>query len=270
MGTKITQKDFEERVETLSKGRFKLISEYRGKNTAIKLLCKVHNTEFEGRGDWFCHGDDVRGNCPICAKEARDKRYSSHREKVKCALCGETIVRPKGHLRAKSGMYFCCAEHMAQAQKKDSGEHFKSIRPLRYAPCDEATVNTYRKRALEYYGRKCSVCEYDEDPDILEVHHIDEDRSHNKLPNLIVLCPMCHKKLTTHNYQLIGRTRIIRLQLKDLSTQQSAFFVCFLHSSIVPSFFSKHKTTFASFHWHGGKRKGGAERREKASRQNEK
>lgn len=212
MGTKITQKDFEERVETLSKGRFKLISEYRGKNAAIKLLCKVHNTEFEGRGDWFCHGDDVRGNCPLCAKEARDKRYSSHREKVKCALCGETIVRPKGHLRAKSGMYFCCAEHMAQAQDKNSGERYKPIRPLRYAPCGEATITTYRKFAFKHYPCECSVCKSVTDKRQLEVHHIDENRFNNKLDNLIILCGNCHNKISSHDFILEGREKIVPIK----------------------------------------------------------
>ena len=31
---------------------------------------------------------------------------------------------------------------------------------------------------------KCAICDYAEDKDLLEVHHIDEDRSHNEKENL--------------------------------------------------------------------------------------
>ena len=45
---------------------------------------------------------------------------------------------------------------------------------------------------------------------MLEVHHIDENRANNELDNLIVLCPICHRKLTTGKYELINRTEIIK------------------------------------------------------------
>ena len=66
------------------------------------------------------------------------------------------------------------------------------------------------KKALAYYPNKCSVCNYNEDVSILEVHHIDENRKNNKLENLIILCPNCHKKLTIHKYKLIDRNCIIK------------------------------------------------------------
>lgn len=50
---------------------------------------------------------------------------------------------------------------------------------------------------------------WDEDPDILEVHHIDENREHNELSNLVILCPICHRKITSHKYKLIERNSII-------------------------------------------------------------
>ena len=35
-----------------------------------------------------------------------------------------------------------------------------------------------------------------------EIHHIDENRQNNELSNLMILCPLCHKKLTTHKYYI--------------------------------------------------------------------
>ncbi len=40
-------------------------------------------------------------------------------------------------------------------------------------------------------GEQCRLCGNKQD---LQVHHIDEDRSHNNLSNLIVLCRSCHSK----------------------------------------------------------------------------
>ena len=203
----ISQEEFSERVSKLSDGRFKLVSEYRGKNHSITLWCNIHNKEFSGKGDWFCHGTDVRGNCPDCSREAKESRYLSKRKVVECAYCHKPIFKEISHMRAKSGLYFCCNEHKNIAAKLDSGKEFAEMRPSHFGS-ETATVNTYRKIALRTYPNRCSVCGYEEGPDSLEVHHIDENRENNALENLIVLCPNCHRKLTNHKYKLVGRTRL--------------------------------------------------------------
>ena len=60
--------------------------------------------------------------------------------------------------------------------------------------------NTYRKRALEYYGHTCARCGKEFPEDKLIVHHIDEnnggtDVGNHSLENLMVLCRGCHSKL---------------------------------------------------------------------------
>ncbi|WP_444210111.1 HNH endonuclease [Dialister succinatiphilus] len=67
----------------------------------------------------------------------------------------------------------------------------------------------YRRNAYRNYPHKCAVCGWDEDEDILEVHHIDENREHNELFNLIILCPICHRKLSSHKYKLVNREQIV-------------------------------------------------------------
>jgi 5-methylcytosine-specific restriction endonuclease McrA len=66
----------------------------------------------------------------------------------------------------------------------------------------------YRERSFAKYEHKCAVCGWDEDEDVLEVHHIDENRSNNSIDNLIILCPTCHRKLTTGKYYLQDRIKI--------------------------------------------------------------
>lgn len=59
---------------------------------------------------------------------------------------------------------------------------------------EQGTESTtqYRVKALNHYGRVCSSCGYDKHVLALDVHHIDEDRSNNKIENLRVLCCNCH------------------------------------------------------------------------------
>lgn len=212
MANRITQEVFAERVSTLSNGRFKLISEYRGRDQIIKLHCNIHNIEFDANGEWFGHGKEIRGNCPLCAKDAKKKKFEETFAEVRCAYCGKLFYKERRKLNSKSGKYFCCKEHKNLAQSKNAGSEFDDIRPDFYKDCTVAGKGKHRQFAFQHYEPKCAVCGYDEDASLLEVHHIDENHSNNALNNLMILCPLCHKKLTTHNYKLVGRTKIVRLQ----------------------------------------------------------
>ena len=61
---------------------------------------------------------------------------------------------------------------------------------------------SYRLLTFANQEHKCAVCGWDKDERVLQVHHIDEDRSNNDLSNLIILCPTCHCFLTLHLYTL--------------------------------------------------------------------
>jgi hypothetical protein len=56
----------------------------------------------------------------------------------------------------------------------------------------------YRKLAFDHYSHAgqvvCAHCGFGI-PEVLEVAHIDCDRSNNDLANLVILCPNCHKML---------------------------------------------------------------------------
>lgn len=41
--------------------------------------------------------------------------------------------------------------------------------------------------------QKCVECGWNEYPQVLDVHHIDCNRSNNNLDNLQFLCPTCHQ-----------------------------------------------------------------------------
>ena len=84
------------------------------------------------------------------------------------------------------------------------------MRPDHYGKTES---KNYREKSFRFYEHKCAICEWNEDKDVLEVHHIDENRNNNDISNLIILCPICHRKLTTGKYVLVDRKYI---QKKDI------------------------------------------------------
>ena len=71
----------------------------------------------------------------------------------------------------------------------------------------------YRKLAFAHYGRlgpvACVYCGFGV-VEVLEVAHLDCDRSNNALSNLALLCPTCHRM---HDLDLIP-TKVIRIMRK--------------------------------------------------------
>jgi hypothetical protein len=66
----------------------------------------------------------------------------------------------------------------------------------------------YRKLAFDKYPAVCAHCGYGI-PDVLEVAHIDCNRSNNDISNLVILCPNCHKM---HDLDLISTKTIIEMR----------------------------------------------------------
>ena len=215
MPKKLTQEEYCQRVRDSIGDKYTVISKYKNKSSPVTFHCNIHNIDFTVSAECFMRGSkDVRGACPQCAKENQDKRYENSRAQVECAYCGKSFTKQQSKLNnSKSGLYFCCREHKDLAQSIGSGDKFESIRPDHYTPSDlnSATIYTYRRYALSQYENCCAICGFNEDVDLLEVHHIDENRENNCIDNLIILCPLCHKKLTSHKYVLVDRHTIIKV-----------------------------------------------------------
>jgi hypothetical protein len=96
--------------------------------------------------------------CPVCEKPFSHISY--HKEKTTCSYsCANTYFR--------------------------SGKDHPNYK-------EEMTTSNYRPRALAIYENKCVFCS---ETEVLEVHHIDENRDNNELDNLIVVCPTHHTKI---------------------------------------------------------------------------
>ena len=208
MSRKLTQEQFETKIFNLFRNKYSVISEYKGKREPITLHCNIHNVDFTVTAECFMRGTgDIRSSCPECTNDRkREKKIL-----CTCSYCQKKFYRaPSKVNNSKSGLFFCCREHKDLAQRINSGEQFDNIRPPHYSTDKEnGTINNYRDFAFRNYQHICSVCDWKEDENILQVHHIDENRQNNQLENLIILCPNCHVKLTSHRYRLIDRKYII-------------------------------------------------------------
>lgn len=134
-----------------------------------------------------------------CSNECRSHRGSTL---CKCANCGKEIWKQNSAIKSsKSGNVFCsrsCATSFNNTFYK-VGDNHPQYRDGRSA---------YRIRAFQFYEHKCLVCGWNEDERILEAHHIDENRQHNEIENLCLLCPTCHRKITLGYYKLVGNQLI--------------------------------------------------------------
>ncbi len=73
--------------------------------------------------------------------------------------------------------------------------------------CEMKRIN-YRKLAFDRYPPVCAHCGFGI-ADVLEVCHLDCQRSNNDIGNLVVLCPTCHKM---HDLDLISTETILMMR----------------------------------------------------------
>ena len=212
MSNKLTLEQIKEKVFKNTLETCDYISGYETVNSTVKLKCRKHNYEFETKWDNVKRSTRAHYVCPICIQENREKKKIENNTniEVECAYCHKKFLKLKSRLKnSKSGLYFCCREHKDLAQKLDSGKKFDILRPEHYGKLSDSSYN-YREKAFREYEHKCAICNYNEEPKILQVHHIDENRQNNSIDNLIILCPNCHAKITYGNYTLKDRKKLIK------------------------------------------------------------
>lgn len=197
---KLTQKQLETNVYENSLQTCRYISGYVNRQSEILVYCEKHQLEFTTRYENVARSTRKHHICPLCQQENKQKNMVV----TTCDYCGEIIAKSPSRIK---DFNFCSRECKDKAQRLESGSLFADMRPNHYK--DGAYVD-YRNLALSTYDSKCSVCGWKEDVDILEVHHINSDRNDNSTDNLIILCPICHRKLTTHKYELVDRKTIIK------------------------------------------------------------
>lgn len=191
MGKRLTQEEVCIKIKENYNDEVELISQYVSKRKEITLRCKKcgHIWNTIAANALYLSSGCKNKVCPNC----RQIESESSKIKVKCAYCGKEIVRTKSDLnKNKSGFFYC---------SKECGNLHKNY--LRLSSGEWDNSNNYRLKAFNNFEHKCSVCGWNEDTDILEVHHYDENHNNNDINNLVILCPICHRKITSHKYRLL-------------------------------------------------------------------
>lgn len=136
-----------------------------------------------------------RGQGQFCSQSCANSQINSNRHSrarspnVQCAYCGVEFYKSESKKKnSKSGLHFCCRDHKDRAQRIGG---IAAIQPKHYG---KSNKYNYRDLAFRNYPALCARCGYSKHPEVLEVNHIDCDRSNNNLSNLEILCPTCHKE----------------------------------------------------------------------------
>ena len=200
----LTKEQINNKVYINSLKTCEYISGYENRNSIIHVKCLIHNINFDTKYENVARDNRAHHICPQCQIE--DKQ--SDKINVECAYCHTIFKKSLSNLdKSRSGLYFCCREHKDLAQRLESGSRFDIIRPNHYG---KDNIMDYRKTAFKEYQHRCYLCGWNEDEDILEVHHINENHNDNNVKNLMILCPICHRKLTSHKYILKDNKLILK------------------------------------------------------------
>lgn len=131
-----------------------------------------------------------RGHGRFCSTSCSSSRRRPKEPNVECSFCGERFYKAPSKLaNSKSGLYFCSRQHKDAAQRIGG---ITEIQPSHYGTSQPR--NSYRRLAFDHYPARCKRCGYDAYPEVLQVHHMDNNHSNNELSNLEILCP-------THHYE---------------------------------------------------------------------
>lgn len=165
--------------------------------------------------------------CLYCKTIFKVKKYRKDTAKYCSRSCGGFFARENGSrncLICKKSFHFisCRANvakycsnncryiaHTGKGLTEYTCHHcnlkFKDSKSCKRKYCSRACVNKSNKKiwnpafstirkAMLSCGmiKSCNRCGFNENINILGVHHIDRDRKNNKLDNLEVLCPNCH------------------------------------------------------------------------------
>lgn len=182
----LSQEILLQRISNNFKQNVILIGKYKNRREKVELCCQDCNHQWFASPSTFLYGFNCE--CPNCGDHAPNKI------KVKCEYCGKIIFRhPSDIKNNQTGKFYCSHE---------CGNRYKANQM--HTP----ESNNYRLKAMNQHNHICACCGWNEDERILEVHHIDDNRSHNEIENLIILCPICHRKITLGYYKLIDKQLI--------------------------------------------------------------
>lgn len=161
-----------------------------------------------------CHGSNASSNlaCPVnimkctqCNNETQNPRFCSR-------SCAATYNNKKYPKRKLQGTCLVCVAPIGHGLKYCSKQCRDEIRPekLTKAEIQKRYRNGVKRRAVEYKGGKCIVCDYNRCLRGLEFHHLDPtkkdfqisranpiawDKIETELDKCVLVCCRCHREI---------------------------------------------------------------------------
>jgi len=132
----------------------------------VLIVCETCGVDFYSVGS-----DRDRKYCSIQCKRAKPPKWP---RETNCAHCGTVFKQDREKTK-------CCSKVCAGLLKKqklfDAGVY-----------CNSKSA----KKELLKRSTGCLRCGWNVMSEVLEVHHVDRNRSNNHISNLEILCPNCH------------------------------------------------------------------------------
>ena len=137
------------------------------------------------------------GRVSFCSQGCR-KEYRPRTQMVNCSNCNKEFFKREGSIkRSRSGRHFC--------SRSCSTAYNNSFR-TRSNHYNWNGGASYRERALNHYEHRChnencplTKAGVEIDVRMIDVDHIDNNRSNNDIENLQLLCVWCHAVKTRLN-----------------------------------------------------------------------
>lgn len=156
------------------------------RRAATTCRCDICNSDFLKRTDWLAEKNYCSRKCSGVSQQTTID--------LTCDMCAKVYTtKPSVLKKSKSGLTFCSRNCKDKAQSLAGG--FTALQPDHYG----TSTGQQRYRAIAYavFPKKCMACShFDEYPELMQVHHIDSDRTNNDISNLAVLCPTHHWAIT--------------------------------------------------------------------------
>lgn len=172
----------------------------------MRCKCLHCDTEFE---TW--PSEVARGGGKFCGRKCSNEHVQQqsqerHQPNHTCSGCGARFFCSRKRLsKSKSGYIFCGRKCKDEAQRLAGG--FADMLPAHYGQSARHRERDVPRelrapRRSKRYRRnvkleRCEACGFDKHPQVLHVHHIDENHLNDDPSNLQVLCPTCHE---VHHY----------------------------------------------------------------------
>ena len=123
----------------------------------------------------------------FCSKECLNHTQYIKKENT-CQSCKETFTVSNSRASKK----FCSLDckNKTLTNEKDRRKYSKALSVLKMGKNSSRNLKKLISRVKEL---SCEFCGYKKRSYNLDIHHIDEDPTNNKLENLSILCAICHR-----------------------------------------------------------------------------